>query len=144
MIGKSWEEKIPYTLTIPDSMFQDTRGWWNKKMVYRWLTDSKENYGNIILSLKFENPQKHYIFKILDQDGKAVQTFFYVGNSEKKITIQNMKAGSYKLQAIDDSNKNGEWDTGDFSKKTQPEKIINFKETYELKGNWDLEIEVKL
>ena len=144
LVGKDWDEKLPYTLIIPDSMFQDIWGWWNKKLSYRWTTDSKENYGNIILSLKFENPEKHYIFKILDQDGKAVQTFFYVGDSEKKITIKNMKAGTYKLQAIDDTNKNGEWDTGDFSKKTQPEKIINFKESYELKGNWDLEIEVKL
>ena len=55
-----------------------------------------------------------------------------------------MKAGSYHLQAIIDDNKNGEWDSGDFRLKTQPERIINFKDVYELKGAWELEIEVKM
>jgi hypothetical protein len=45
---------------------------------------------------------------------------------------------------VEDINDNGEWDSGDFIKKLQPEKIINFQETYEVKGNWELEIEVKL
>ena len=143
-IENSWAEKTPYTLTIPDSTLLDIWGWWNRKMTYKWNSDTKENYGNIILSLKFEHPEKYYVFRILDQEGKIVQTFYYVGNEEKKLTIKNMKAGSYKLQAVDDLNHNGEWDTGDYSKKQQPERIINFKETYELKGNWDLEIEVKL
>ena len=137
-------EKSSYTLVIPDSTFHDIFGWWNKKFLYKWNADAAENYGNMILNLKFEHPEKYYVFKIFDQENKTVETFYYVGNAEKKITIKNMKAGSYHLQAIEDTNHNGEWDTGDYAKKTQPEKIINFRETYELKGNWDLEIEIKL
>jgi uncharacterized protein (DUF2141 family) len=113
-------------------------------MTYKWTADTKDNYGNIILSLKFENPEKYYIFRILDADNKAIETFYYVGNKEKKLTLKNVKAGIYHLQVVEDTNKNGEWDSGDFIFKTQPEQINNYKETYELKGNWDLEIEVKL
>ena len=113
-------------------------------MYYKWNSDAADNYGNIILNLKFEHPEKYYVIKILDQDNKTVETLYYVGNQEKKLTLKNMKAGNYHLQAIDDMNRNGEWDSGDFSKKTQPEKIVNFRETYEVKGNWDLEIDVKL
>lgn len=137
-------EKTSYTLVVPDSAFLDLFGWWNKKFTYKWNSDANENYGNIILSLKFENPDKHYVFKILDQDNIVVETFLFSGEAEKKVTIKNIRTGTYHLQAIDDTNNNGEWDSGDFSKKTQPEKIINFRETYEVKGNWDLEIEVKL
>jgi uncharacterized protein (DUF2141 family) len=137
-------EKTPYTLLIPDSAFQDHFGWWNKKITYRWNSDAYDNYGNIILKLKFDHPEKYYVLKILDQDNKPIETFYYVGNQEKTITIKNVKVGMYHLQAIDDSNQNGEWDSGDFTKKLQPEKIINFRDTYEVKGNWDLEIEVKL
>jgi uncharacterized protein (DUF2141 family) len=137
-------EKTSYTLVIPDSTFQDQWGWWNKPLYYKWNTDAFENFGNIILSLKFDHPERYYIFKILNQQEQPIGTFYYVGNAEKKLTLKNVQAGAYHLQAIDDTNKNGEWDSGDFYKKSQPEKIINFKETYELKGNWDLEIEVKL
>jgi hypothetical protein len=137
-------EKTSYTLIVPDSAFLDLFGWWNKKFLYKWNSDANENYGNIILSLKFEHPEKQYVVKLLDQDNKAVETFTFTGETEKKVLIKNIKTGPYHLQAIDDTNNNGEWDSGDFSKKLQPEKIINFRETYEVKGNWDLEIEVKL
>jgi uncharacterized protein (DUF2141 family) len=137
-------ERSSYTLIIPDSTFLDIFGWWNKKLTYKWTSDASENYGNIILNLKIEHPEKHYVLKILDQDNKAVETLYYHGQETKTETFKNIKAGLYHLQAVDDTNNNGEWDTGDFSKKLQPEKIINFHETYEVKGNWDLEIEVKL
>jgi uncharacterized protein (DUF2141 family) len=137
-------EGMPHTLIIPDSTFRDIWGWWNRSMTYKWTADTKDNYGNIILSLKFENPEKYYIFRILDADNKAIETFYYVGNKEKKLTLKNVKAGVYHLQVVEDTNKNGEWDSGDFIFKTQPEQINNYKETYELKGNWDLEIEVRL
>ena len=131
-------------LVVPDSTFQDIFGWWNRKIVYKWNSDAIDNYGNIILKLKFQHPEKYYILKVLNQDNIAIETFYYVGNVEKTITIKNAKVGMYHLQAIEDNNKNAEWDSGDFSKKLQPEKVINFRDTYEVKGNWDLEIEVKL
>jgi hypothetical protein len=138
------KEKRPYTLVIPDSTFRDIFGWWNKKMTYSWTSDAKDNYGTIILNMKFEHPDKNYVFKILDADNKAVETYLFTGNESKTITIKNVKAGLYHIQAVEDANNNGQWDSGDFSKKLQPEKIINFRETYEVKGNWDMEIEVKL
>ena len=137
-------EKTPYTLVIPDSTFLDIFGWWNRKMYYKWNSDAAENYGNIMLNLKFEHPEKYYVIKILDMDNKAIETLFYVGNQEKKVTLKNIKAGTYHIQVIEDRNQNGEWDSGDFSRKLQPEKIINFRESYEVKGSWDLEIDVKL
>jgi uncharacterized protein (DUF2141 family) len=106
--------------------FSDQWNWWNRKLTYKWNSDANENYGNIVLNVKFEHPEKYYVFKILDQADIPIATFFYVGNEEKKLTLKNIAAGSYHLQAIEDSNKNGEWDSGDFSLKTQPEKIIQF------------------
>lgn len=137
------QEKIPYTLMIPDSSFTDIFGWWNKKQTYKWIADASDNYGDIILKLKIDDTEKHYVFKILDQDNHALETLQLIGISTKTITFKNIKTGLYHLQAVDDTNNNGQWDTGDFSKKVQPEKIINFKESYEVKGNWELEIDVK-
>jgi hypothetical protein len=138
------KEKTPYTLVIPDSTFMDIFGWWNKKIIYKWTSDANDNYGTIILKIKIEHPEKHYVFKILDFDNKPIETYYLQDATEKKITIQHVRSGSYHLQAVEDINDNGEWDSGDFIKKLQPEKIINFQETYEVKGNWELEIEVKL
>lgn len=137
-------EKTPYTLTIPDSTFLDIFGWWNKKFYYKWNSDANENYGTMILNIKFEHPERSYVFKLLDIDNKVVETFTSTARDSMKLTFKNIKAGSYHLQAIDDENNNGEWDSGNFGRKTQPEHIINFRESYDLKGSWDLEVEVKL
>jgi uncharacterized protein (DUF2141 family) len=73
-----------------------------------------------------------------------VKQIVFTGETEKKINLDNLAAGNYKLSAIDDTNKNGSWDSGSFTLHIQPEKVINFKDTYTLKGGWDLDIEVKL
>jgi hypothetical protein len=40
---------------------------------------------------------------------------------------------------VEDLNKNGRWDTGDFEKNRQPERIFN-KKMDPLRANWDLEV----
>ncbi|MFN8309264.1 MAG: Ig-like domain-containing domain [Chitinophagales bacterium] len=138
------KENTAYTISLPDSVLTDYTNRPNPYLVYHYHTEPAENYGTILLSVKFQHPEKYYIFKILDASGGTVETFYYTGNKERKLTLPNVHAGTYKLQAIEDENKNGEWDSGNIDLYRQPERIINFKETYELKGKWELEIEVKL
>ncbi|WP_341226457.1 Ig-like domain-containing protein [uncultured Arcticibacterium sp.] len=46
--------------------------------------------------------------------------------------------GVYKLRIIEDSNSNGQWDTGDFEKNNLPEKIVISKGDIKLKANFEL------
>ena len=55
-----------------------------------------------------------------------------------------MAAGDYTIRVIDDVNRDGEWTTGSLRERRQPERTINFSNTYNLKGNWDLAIDVKI
>ena len=85
------------------------------------------------------------VVKILDAGSDALITEIHITNEpEKKVLIENVAAGTYKVIVIDDANGNGVWDTGNFKNKIQPEKIITYPSTYTLKGGWDLDVEVKL
>jgi uncharacterized protein (DUF2141 family) len=137
------KENTLYTVSIPDSTLKDIYGMWNRKITYKFTTNGKDNYGNFHLTLKTDHPENYYVIKLLNSNNEEVRQFFFSGNGERKINIENMAAGGYKFVVIDDVNKNGKWDTGDFSKKIQPEKIFSYKETYQLKGGWDLDVEVK-
>jgi hypothetical protein len=55
------------------------------------------------------------------------------------ISYLNLKPGTYKAQLIVDANNNNQWDTGNFLKKQQAEKIIPMNATMSLRANWDLE-----
>ena len=138
-------ENTNYTLDVPDSAFQDLFGTWNTAFKYKFKTTSKDNYGNLNVILKSPHPEKNYIVKILDASTDALIAEIHIGNeTEKKLLIENVPAGTYKIIAIDEANNNGVWDTGNFKEKIQPERIITFKDTYNLKGGWDLDIEVRL
>jgi hypothetical protein len=47
-------------------------------------------------------------------------------------------------QIVIDTNKNRQWDTGNFLKRKQPENIIFMKSNMSLRANWDLEEEWKI
>lgn len=136
-------EKTDYTVLIPDSTFKDVFGLWNKPLTWKFKTNEKSSYGNIHLNIKSEHPTTNYIINLLNSNGEIVRTYFFTG-SEQRIDIPTMLSGNYKISVTEDLNHNGIWDTGNLLKKRQPERVINFKDNYSLKGGWDLEIEVKL
>jgi len=137
-------ESTTYTLEIPDSSFLDIFGTWNAKIKYWFRTTTKDNYGNLNVIIKSQYPEKSYVVKILDATSDVLISEIRIRNeAEKKVTIENVPAGTYKVVVIDDVNGNGLWDTGNFKNKIQPERIINYPSTYTLKGGWDLDIEVK-
>ena len=139
------KESTAYTIEFPDSALQDIFGTWNAAFKYKFKTSSKDNYGNLNVILKSEHPEKNYVVKIVEVGTEVIIAQMHIGNeAEKKLLLQNVAAGTYKVIAIDDINNNGVWDTGNLKEHRQPERIITFKDPYNLKGGWDLDIEVRL
>jgi hypothetical protein len=137
------KENAIYSLEIPDSMFRDILGTWNRKIQYKFRTSGKDAYGNMRITLKTDHPEKYYIVRLLNADNEVMKEFLFTGNGERKVSVENILAGSYKFLVIEDDNRNGKWDTGDFKNKVQPEKMFVYKDSYQLKGGWDLEAVVK-
>ncbi len=139
------QENSLYTLSVPDSAFQDIFGTWNSAFKYKFKTTSKDDYGNLNIIVKSTRPDKSYVVKILDASNDAlIKEVIIDHEAEKKVLVENVKAGTYKVVSVDDTNGNGQWDTGNFKQRIQPEKIISYPSTYTLKGGWDLDVEVKL
>lgn len=139
------KDNTTYTLETPDSAFRDIFGLWNAALKYKLKTTSKDDYGNLNIILKSTHPEKSYVVKILEAATDVLIREVFISNeAEKKVLVENVHAGTYKVIVIDDTNANGHWDTGNFKNKIQPEKIITYPSTYTLKGGWDLDIEVKL
>jgi hypothetical protein len=136
-------ENTEYVLIIPDSMLQDIFGTWNKRIAYKFRTTGKDNYGNLRITLKTEHSENYYLVRLLNESNEVMKELPFTGDRERKVAIDNIPAGSYKFLVIEDANKNGEWDTGNFTNKIQPEKVFTYKDTYQIKGGWDLEVELK-
>lgn len=137
------EENTSYSIVIPDSILRDMFGTWNHEIIYRFRTNNKNDYGTINLTLKATGTEAPYIFRLLNGNNDVVKEIPFTGDGEQKVKLEKIPAGRYNAEIIEDRNANGKWDTGDFKNKIQPEKVYTFKDTYQLKGGWDLEVEVK-
>lgn len=56
------------------------------------------------------------------------------------INLKNLKPGTYTLRLFIDSNKNRKWDTGNYYKKVEPEKVITYDRDITIRANWDTEV----
>ena len=50
-----------------------------------------------------------------------------------------LKPGKYYLRLFHDRNGNGQWDTGDYAQRMQPEEVFYFPSAIDVRANWDIE-----
>ena len=77
------------------------------------------------------------IFQLL-QNEKVISEFVFAA---KPFALLDIIPGKYQLKYIEDSNEDGIWNTGNWERKTQPEKVINYPTEITIRSNWDLELE---
>jgi hypothetical protein len=77
------------------------------------------------------------VIQIIDQKGSVVRTA--IARNEGIITFDYITPGTYRFKAILDRNDNGKWDTGNYLKHIQPEKVFISEKAETLRSNWDWE-----
>jgi uncharacterized protein (DUF2141 family) len=103
---------------------------------------NKENLGSITLVPDFMNVA-NYIIDLSNKKGDLVRKYF-LDSPTNGIDIQNLSPGLYTIKIINDKNKNGRWDTGDYLHHIFPEKVYNIKDKIEVRANWDTEINFEI
>lgn len=63
--------------------------------------------------------------------------------TESTIQFKKVIPGTYEIRCIKDDNQNGQWDTGSFKDKRQPEQVIRYAIEQKLRANWTIEQELK-
>lgn len=121
-------QALPGALT---DMFGDSNDTINQKITTKPYSD----YGSVILRL-----QNVEDFPIITQltgvDGEVKAEQFSEG--ETNFNFRFLTPGKYLIRVIYDENGNQQWDTGDYLEKRQPEEIKYYRDTIEVRSNWDL------
>lgn len=136
IINHKWEEEKRYRILIPDSVFTAIQNKSHDTIRIEFSTKAEKDFGNLNLSLNFENPRGQYIIQLWNENESALAGEQFT-HGIGKITFSYLLPGKYKIKAIDDRNKNSRWDTGVYRKKIQPEKVFYFPKTIEIRSNWD-------
>ena len=99
-----------------------------------------EYFGTVSIKFSFEDSvPKQYIFQMLTEKLEVIREVII--NSSDKVVLTELSPVKCRFRIIEDANKNKIWDTGNYLKKIQPEKVIYYPETTDVRSNWDVELD---
>lgn len=141
------KQGVNYTLMIKDSALIDNRGIYNDSIKTNFKTSYEREYADLKIITFGADESLDLIFLLLNNEDKIIQKTI-VKSREKNHTavFSNLTPGSYRVKIIYDQNGNGKWDTGNYLKKIQPEKVAFFPENitinpgFDAEYNWDLNL----
>ncbi len=128
-----------YQLIIPDSVFFSFKGVTNDTTKLSFSVPSIEEYGNLFVEVEVPEDTPQLIIELLDDKNKTLRKQIITNSG--KVSFTYLKPNKYKLRAIVDKDANGRWSPGDFGKKQLPESIYFHKDVFEIKANWDIDLE---
>lgn len=136
-----WESSKKYSLQILPGGVTDFFGRTNADTIrLEYLVLDEKQFSSISLSLKNLTPGMQYLAELLNGDKIEQSRLFRAAQANTKITFSKLPQGTYQARLTEDQNDNGQWDTGDYWQKKQPEK--SYSKTFDpLRPNWETDAE---
>ncbi|ETN93772.1 Ig-like domain-containing protein [Zhouia amylolytica] len=140
-VNLNWkiEPSQRYIITALPGAIEDFYGNTNDTLNYNTSTKSLADLGSIRVTVR-NVKEFPIVVQLTDQKGE-VKFEKYAETEQSLFEFMNIDPGTYFIRVIHDANGNGIWDTGNYLKKLQPEKISYFPGEIELRSNWELEQE---
>ncbi|MBE7640835.1 hypothetical protein GUB10_10865 [Salegentibacter sp. BLCTC] len=129
------EESSKYEVTTLPGAVTDLFGDTNDTIKSSLSTKSYADYGSIILTL--QNVNRYPIIVQLTNEKGEVQHEQYAKGGNN-FHFRFLKPGKNLIRVIFDDNENQKWDTGNYLKRIQPEEIQYYRDTVEVRSNWDI------
>ncbi|MFH6603310.1 Ig-like domain-containing protein [Maribacter algicola] len=109
----------------------------NDTLSYSLSTKSLADYGNLQLTL---NGAITYpiIVQLTDEKGTTIRESFAAEPQE--FAFDALEPGKYQIRVIFDTNANEKWDTGNYLKKIQPERVSYYPDVIDMRPNWEFPV----
>ena len=135
MIHYQPEENTMYKVFILDSTVYDIYGATNDTTIIRFKTQAEDYYGALTINLN--GVKTPLLLQLLDDKENLLieKNIFTIGS----IRFDYLYPKNYFLKIVVDANGNGKWDTGNYLKRIQPEKVIYYPEQVSIRSNWEMD-----
>lgn len=127
------KESYAYNVQLLPETFTDFFGNVNDTLSFNLRTKPYDQYSNVRVTLV--NATYPLIVQLTDDKGNVKYEQF--ANEPQMFDFRYINAGEYYLRVIYDTNGNGIWDSGNYLKKIQPERISYDTQVIEARANWD-------
>ncbi|MEL1241222.1 Ig-like domain-containing protein [Flavobacterium flavipallidum] len=125
-----------YSINILPGALTDFFEHTNDTLNYQISTKELEEYGN--LKIKLEKVKSFpVIVELLKSTGEVVASYYTERETSVNFTL--LDPAQFSLRAIYDTNKNKQYDPGNFLEKKYAEEVIYFSGEIDVRANWDVE-----
>lgn len=129
-----WRPGLEYSLEIDSAAFSDIYGKLNSPIKRGFRVKDTEEYSSLFITLTGMEKDS-CVLQLLNKSGSVMkETTATDGNAE----IYYITPDTYYLRMYVDSNGNGKWDTGDYSRGEEPEPLYYYPEKIECRAKWDV------
>ena len=143
-VEAEFKPETSYTLTVEKAAFTDNAERKNDSITYKFKTTAIDDYAQLNMKLFFPK-KENYIIMLLNEKEQLVNESFVEfslnSTSEKIIVYKNLIPGNYFIKIVEDVNKNGLFDMGDYFLNKQPETIFVNATAIKLLAGWEIENE---
>lgn len=128
-----WVPDSTYVLELDTAAFVSIYGKRSEAVKYTIKVKSLSTYSTLFVVLTNADPTA--TVQLLDASDKVVQT---VKSDNGKADFYFVMPNTYYMRLFNDLNGNGEWDTGDYDAKLQPEPVFYYSNPVQLKADWEI------
>ena len=129
-----WEPTLEYEFSVDSTAFHGIYGLFTDKIKQGFKVRSEDEY--FTLHFNVTGADSLAFVELLDAQDKVVRKRRVEEGG--MVDFYFLNPGKYAARLINDTNGNGEWDTGDFAKGIQPEAVYYYPTILEYKALWDV------
>lgn len=134
-LGFEKQEEVDYEIVFKKESITDCFNIKLDSTRLRFSVLSEQYFGSIKLLVSETEIPECYVFELINSSGTLYKSFAY-NKSMSEFLWEELLPGDYTLRIVIDDNCNGQWDTGIFAKRKQPEQIIKSEFKITVKSNW--------
>lgn len=132
------EPETPHQIEILPGAITDIFGQTNDTLQARFTTTTADNYGRLILNIELPHHENQYILELIDRNDNVLRS--KIIREDDTYQFDYLDPATYSVRLIDDKEETGQWDTGNYLKRIQPDPVYIFPEPVQIRENWDVEL----
>ena len=138
-ISTEWKSAAQYRMVLLPGAITSIYPMEHDTIDITFKTRDLEYYGRILLNL--ENVQNRVIVQLISKNNVIQEQEVDVSG---QYTFSYLVPGIYSIKFVHDLNGNGEWDTGNYMEKLQPEPVEFLPVEITVRSNWDHDVTMEL
>lgn len=136
------ERGATYRVTFDTAAVVDKYGRYNDSIQVEFRKKTADEFGKLSLKLTV-NKKQDYLVILQNEKGELIATRKIApslsASNEINIPFTELQPGNYRIKVVYDDNSDGTWNTGNYLKRKQPEKIFISTKLIKVTSDWEIE-----